>query len=394
MKIDVFARNGTDPKALGVAFDAWLDGHDAAPDFVAVHKSVACREAALTPRLASLGAGAIHGATSCLGVMSQDGPRIEDGAGAFAIWDPRGDYGSAMRPFGDDPRAAARAATEAALVAADRPGEAPDLVWLSSSPGSEEAVLAGIEDVVGANVPVMGGSAADNAVAGEWLVYDARDVHSEGVVVSVLFPSTSVSLAYHNGYAPTEKRGTVTAAEGRLLREIDGRPAAEVYDAWTDRALLPRTADRTVPILSESTLAPLGRYLHSVGDVPYFLLAHPAGLTPEGHLELFSDLAVGDEVTLMTGAPEQLTERAGKVAALAAQAGGVAPEALAGALVVYCGGCMLAVRDRLDDVAGGIAAALPGVPFLGIFTFGEQGAVLGGRNRHGNLMISSVLFGA
>jgi hypothetical protein len=391
MQIDVFAENGTDMATLGAAFDAWLARHDRAPDFVALHKSVGCREAGLTPRLA--GVRAMHGATSCLGVMGAGGARIENGAGAFAIWDAEGDYGTAMRPLGDDARDAARAAIEAALMAADRPGEAPDLVWLSASPGREEAVLAGIADAVGANVPVLGGSAADDDVSGRWLVYHHDDVETEGVVVSVLFPSTPVSFAYHNGYAPTERTGTVTAVRGRVLQEIDGRPAADVYRDWTGHALIPEAVAETAPILSESTLAPLGRFLESVGDVPYYLLAHPAGLTPEGHLELFSDVAVGDELTLMTGSPEGLTQRAGKVAALAAQAGG-GPARFAGGLVVYCGGCMLAVRDRLDDVAGGIAEALPGLPFLGVFTFGEQGVVLDGRNRHGNLMISAVLFGA
>lgn len=392
MKIDVFAENGTDMNALGRRFDDWLGRHDNAPDFIALHKSVGCRAAGLAPRLAPT--VALHGATSCLGVMSQDGARIDQGAGAFAIWDPAGDYGTAMRPIGADARAAARDAVEAALMAADRPGEAPDMVWLSASPGSEEAVLAGIAEVVGAKVPVMGGSAADDSIAGEWLVYDRDDVCTDGVVVSVLFPSTPVSFAYHNGYAPTAHQGTVTAADGRVLQQIDGRPAADVYRDWTDHAVIPDAVTETTAILSASTLAPLGRYLDSVGDVPYHLLAHPSGLTPEGHLELFADVAVGDELTLMSGSPDQLTQRAGKVAALAAQASGVGPDGLAGALVVYCGGCMLAVRDRLDDVSASVTEALPGVPYLGIFTFGEQGVVLGGDNRHGNLMISAVLFGA
>ncbi|NNJ67935.1 MAG: hypothetical protein HKP54_07825, partial [Boseongicola sp.] len=67
---------------------------------------------------------------------------------------------------------------------------------------------------------------------------------------------------------------------------------------------------------------------------------------------------------------------------------------IAGALMIYCGGCMLAVQEQLDDVAAGVREALPGVPFLGVFTFGEQGVVLDGRNRHGNLMISAIVFGA
>ncbi|MEL6167492.1 MAG: FIST N-terminal domain-containing protein [Pseudomonadota bacterium] len=392
MKIDVFAENGTDLTELGNKFDAWLATHDRPADFVAIHKSVGCRPAKLTPRLE--GVTAVHGATSCLGVMSDAGPRIQNGAGAFAIWDDAGDYGTAMRPFEHDPRASARNAVEAALLAADRPSEAPDLIWLSSSPGHEEAVLAGIEDVVGGNVPIMGGSAADDTVAGEWLVYDSEGSASAGVVISVLFPSTKVSFAYHNGYAPTPRSGIVTAADGRLLKAIDDRPAADVYREWVGEGVIPDQVNGTTAILSESTLSPLGQYLDSVGDVPYYLLSHPASLTPEGHLELFADVEAGDQLTLMNGSPDQLTRRAGKVAALAAQSGSFQPDELAGALMVYCGGCMLAVRDRLDDVTSGVTEALPDVPFLGIFTFGEQGVVLDGRNRHGNLMISAILFGA
>jgi hypothetical protein len=37
-------------------------------------------------------------------------------------------------------------------------------------------------------------------------------------------------------------------------------------------------------------------------------------------------------------------------------------------------------------------ALLPGVPFLTILTFGEQGFLHGGDNYHGNLMISAMLF--
>lgn len=29
---------------------------------------------------------------------------------------------------------------------------------------------------------------------------------------------------------------------------------------------------------------------------------------------------------------------------------------------------------------------------MGVYTFGEQGMVKGGRNRHGNLMISAIAF--
>ena len=65
---------------------------------------------------------------------------------------------------------------------------------------------------------------------------------------------------------------------------------------------------------------------------------------------------------------------------------------LAGGLVVYCGGCMLAVGDEMPQVASAVTDSFEGKPFLGCFTFGEQGAILG-KNAHGNLMISAIAFG-
>jgi len=326
---------------------------------------------------------ATHGATPCLGVMSSDGAFTQAGAGAFAVWDPEGDYGTGISALAGDPEAAARTATKAALAQAGRDGEAPDLIWLSAAPGAEEAILRGIEGVVGTNVPILGGSAADDRVAGAWQVFDGTTQIAAGVIVSVLFPSTDIRFAYHNGYAPTENVGIVTAGEGRKLLEIDGQPAAEVYRRWTQNAAIPSAVETPQGILSESTLSPLGQYLDRVGDVPYYLLVHPSAVTPGGALELFADVNVGDRLVCMAGSVESLTARAGKVAALAADEwsrGG----AVAGALMVYCGGCMLAVQNHLDHVGDGVRDALPGGPCLGIFTLGEQRLVLDGRRRPGN----------
>ena len=48
----------------------------------------------------------------------------------------------------------------------------------------------------------------------------------------------------------------------------------------------------------------------------------------------------------------------------------------------------------MTEVSSGLARSLGNKPFLGNFTFGEQGCFVGGTNHHGNLMISVVVFGA
>ena len=82
-----------------------------------------------------------------------------------------------------------------------------------------------------------------------------------------------------------------------------------------------------------------------------------------------------------------------RVAAIAAAAGlSGSGKGLAGSLLVYCAGCKIAVGDRMADVVAEIRAGTGDRPFIGCFTFGEQGSLFD-RNVHANLMISAVAFG-
>lgn len=369
------------------------------PDFVALHFSVAWPSSEVhAAASAAFKNTALHGGSSCLGVVTDRGLAITDGRGmgALAIWDPEGAYGTGMAPQGAHPRAAARIATKAALHAADRDGEAPDLVWLTAAPGAEEQVLAGIRDVLGVEAPVVGGSAADNDVSGNWAQFDHSGVRNDAVVVSVLFSTRPIARAYQSGYAPTATHGRATRVNGRTVYEIDGEPAADVYARWTGGAVA-MPSDGSTSILASSTFHPLGRETGHVAGVPFHLLAHPAVAEARGGITLFADVALDEELWLMEGSADSLVARAGRVAAESrfglAPAGSEQADGPSGALVVYCGGCMLAVQERMREVEHGIRDALGGAPFLGVFTFGEQGAPLGSEARHGNLMISCSAFG-
>lgn len=364
-----------------------------APDFVTLHYGGARPAQDVWDTAAPVfGTGAMHGGSSCLGVMSAQGAAIRDGAsiGAFAIWDAAGAYGTGSASLDQDPRAAAAAATRAALTHAGRMGEAPELVWLTSSPGTEEHVLAGIKDVIGQAALIVGGSSADNDVTGQWSQMTAQGVQAKAVVVSVLFPSVPIGSFFESGYAPSSTHGVITRAVGRTAYEIDGRPAADVYSEWTGGHVpVPATGSRSV--LAEATMYPLGRKLTEIDGIPFHMLAHPAVAHADGRLEIFADLAGGQQVWLMTGTEDSLIERAGRIAACARdQVRGP----ISGALMIYCGGCMLSVTGRMSEVATNVAQALSGAPFLGVFTFGEQGETLCGESEHGNLMISCITFGA
>jgi len=229
-------------------------------------------------------------------------------------------------------------------------------------------------------------------VAGRWRQYAGTRSYHNAVTLSVMFPSATVSFAYHSGYTPTHTRGTVSRAEGRRIVEIDGQPAAELYNRWTGGAI-EKALLGGGNILLDTTLFPLGREVGKVERMGYFRLSHPDSVTPEHELTLFSEIHQGDDVVLMTGDRDSLVSRAGRVAESAMRAGDLTPDRVAGALVIYCAGCMLAVQDAMPEVARNLSQALDGRPFLGSFTFGEQGCFREGENYHGNLMISVVTFG-
>ncbi|MEM7801141.1 MAG: FIST N-terminal domain-containing protein [Chloroflexota bacterium] len=335
----------------------------------------------------------IQGGTSCIGTMTQNGFHSHDGysIGLFGIVDKLGDYGVGVAQIFENPRQAGAEAIDHAIAAAGRYGEPPELIWINGVPGAEEQVILGIQDIVGTQIPIAGGSSADNSVSGKWFQFTHDRFMSNGVTVTAMYPSVETYVAFHSGYSTTEFSGVVTKASGRSLEEINGRPAAEVYNEWTNGLLNGYLNGGN--ILAQTTLNPLARYVDQIGSIDYHRLSHPQTATANGALTLFTNIEEGEELILMAGTRDSLINRAGRVAQSALDLGRISANDVSGALVIYCAGCMLTVQDGMNDVAKGIANTLNGTPFIGTFTFGEQGCFINGDNYHGNLMISIVVFG-
>lgn len=335
----------------------------------------------------------IIGGTSCSGVMTETGFHSgEHGVvGLLGISDVDGSYGVGAAALGASPFGAGVAAVEAALASAGRQYESPALIWCSQPPGCEERVIEGVQSVVGARTPIIGGSTADDRLEGHWRQFSNEGVLEDHVVVAVLFPTRPYGAAFQSGYAPTGEVGVVTRASGRRVIEIDHSPAAEIYRRWASEDM---TVSDNGTIFAHSTPTPLGRLIDAEDETSRFVLSHPVHLDDEGGISFFTDFTEGDQIHLMRGSPEALMRRAALVVRDAMVAcNGLSPR-VAGGLVIYCAGCMLHVRDQMDEIAIQIRATIGDAPFLAAFTFGEQGPIVDNCNRHGNLMVSAVTFGS
>ena len=348
---------------------------------------------------------ALLGGTSCNGVMNELGLSGAGSIGLLLLEDPAGNYGSAAVELGADAAACAEHALSAALAMADCVGELPELIWIYQAPGREEAVIEGLRRVIGDRCPIIGGSSADSTVEGNWRQLSPDGSMTNGLVVSVLFSSGGIGFGFQGGYEPTGPSGIVTRVgfapggdsglvtktSGRRIVSIDNEPAAEVYNRWVGGALSTKLASGG-SVLIDTTMCPIGIDAGKIEDVTHYRLVHPDQITSDGVLSTFAMIKEGTRIHSMRGNKTRLIERAGKVASVAASAlpGGIA--SLAGGLIVYCAGCMLAVDDQMPEVAKTVASSFKDRPFIGCFTFGEQGFMLD-KNVHGNLMISAIAFG-
>lgn len=329
----------------------------------------------------------IFGATSFQGIFMPGG--FKRGAGLL-IADKHDalDVAVSLKKIGA--AEAHAAAQEACRQVARELGAAPNVLLLHATPGFEERILGGIRAVFGDDVPVYGGSAADDDISGRWQVFSNGGSAAEGFVLAGLRSQLAVRGAFLGGYLPTEFSGTVTRASGRTVHRIDGEPAAKVYDGWT-KGNITHEVETGGSVLLKTNLNPVARLMGEPRGMPRRLLSHPHSVNAsDGSLSFFSEFAAGDRITLMTSTKNPLVTR---VARTVQRARGTSAAPVRGGLLVYCGGCLSVLLDRADEIAREFERALDGAPFIGLATFGEQGQFFDKTSSaHGNLMCTVVVF--
>ena len=103
---------------------------------------------------------------------------------------------------------------------------------------NEEAALAGLAEEAGPGIPLIGGTAAgtldeiSRAKNSNWSIIANDKLIRDGVGLTVFFSPQDFALSYGGGYRRTSTSGVITKCQPRLILEINGKPAAQVYDQW------------------------------------------------------------------------------------------------------------------------------------------------------------------
>ena len=165
---------------------------------------------------------------------------------------------------------------------------APAYWYMVASPAEEEYYIKGVTEVIG-RVPFFGGSAADNTIAGDWMIYNGAEAFADGCVVAFFYTDTPFANKFTGAYAETGDFGVVTKMSGdRQIVEIDGKPALQVYADWRGMS-----TDELMggDLLAKSVVSPLG-FKDRLGDLT--AIRHPMN----GNDDL--SINVGNKVTEKT----------------------------------------------------------------------------------------------
>jgi hypothetical protein len=125
-----------------------------------------------------------------------------------------------------DPRAAGRSAADEALFGVDREGShAALLLFVDSESGDQAEIVDGAYEIAGGRIPLAGGAAG-----GEARAQFADGQPLSGSVVAVAIASQApIGVGISHGCVPRGAPSIVTRSHGRVLLQLDGRPAETVY---------------------------------------------------------------------------------------------------------------------------------------------------------------------
>jgi hypothetical protein len=273
-------------------------------------------------------------------------------------------------------------------------GKKPALILLSVNFPNEEQVLAALAEEAGPGVTLIGGTAAGSIdeisrkKMSNWSMIANQKQIQKGLAVAVFYSSQGVASSYGGGYRRTSISGVITKCDSRLILEIDGRPAFDVYNEWLGGQVT-EAAKRGENVVNFCSLYPI---CNTLGSHNQFIRVWPSD-DPKapGSLRTGSGVHKGDNVYLSEGNWNILLNHFATIPQKARES---RPDlrALAG-LFIYCGGAMECIpKDQRAQMAALVGQSMNDIPWMGVFSWGEQGSVPGIGNVHSNLSSCTVLF--
>ena len=241
-------------------------------------------------------------------------------------------------------------------------------------------------------IPFSGGSAGDDIALEETFVFHNDEVATDSIVLAVLASKKPFALGVDHGHKPVSEPLAVTAAEGSVVTELDGRPAFEAFaDAVADVAQERYGIDpHAVEAGGDAFTELLTRFQFGIKSGGDDYKVRWAGPTPdtEGPMAFATTIPEGTELTVMDSSRDNQIEAARKSAENARKA--MTDSEMAGALVFDCACQGAILGEQFSQSVDEMVDELD-IPLAGFQTYGEicmqQGEMRGYHNTTSSVLV-------
>ena len=217
-----------------------------------------------------------------------------------------------------------------------------------------------LREVLGNEVDLFGGRAADHRRYENTFQFCGREVASDSVPILILSGSLVYSFGVASGWKPIGTPGTISRAQGNVVYEIDGAPAIDFYRRFLGKDM---KVSKDLPLI----------ILNDKGE-PEYLRPSSGDVDDEtGAITYLSDVPEGvkaqvsttDRAAILEGCEESIQK------ALRGFPSGKEPEA---AVVVSCSARKLLLGTKTSEESRIISERIGDeIPFCGFYSYGEIG---------------------
>jgi len=228
--------------------------------------------------------------------------------------------------------------------------------------GTGDRVVSSVLRSTRAFQQIVGGAAGDEGAFSATHVGMGARATSDAAAVLHFFGAQRWGVGVDHGLTAGPERHVVTRSEGNVVREIDGRPAFELYRAHAKARGIVLEPDSAGPYLMANELGLF--FLDELRTA-----RAPLSVTAGGGLSCAADVPEGTTICVLEGRPDAMVAAA-KHAAEEARAA-LQGQPAAAVLVFDCVCRASILGDEVGRELDAIKSVFPDAPIAGFFTYGE-----------------------
>ncbi|MDM8549478.1 FIST N-terminal domain-containing protein [Desulfobacterales bacterium HSG2] len=270
----------------------------------------------------------------------------------------------------------------------------PALISMGTEHYTAIPMIDGLMSVFPKETRLVGGTAVNNAFEPGQVIGNSRSFKT-GVALAFVYTDKKIGNSFFAGYSGKKKSGIITKGGGNIISEIDGKPAQQVFREWAEGYYDNIDVSKGDQIVMSSVINPLAKAFKMPDGSLKYITIHAFKFHQNGKdMTVALTVNEGERIYYVEGSRSSLIRRAGRVVKNALKNGKIKVREICGGVHYYC--CGAAAGINFDDGALKMSKEIKKVmrdkSWIGAFTGGEQGNIVGLGMFEGNLMSTMAIF--